>query len=141
MDTQEAPVSRSGQCLCGGVRYQLEAEPLSFMFCHCRDCQTVSGGGPAAIVMLPKPAFRLLQGTLKTYSKRSDRGNMAHRRFCAECGSQILSELDARPRFVFIKAGTLDDPASLTPRANLWIRSAQPWSAMDRTLKQFETEP
>lgn len=32
-----------GGCLCGSVRYVLEAVPNYVYFCHCRDCQRESG--------------------------------------------------------------------------------------------------
>jgi hypothetical protein len=130
-----------GSCLCGQVRYEFSGAPLGFVFCHCRDCQTVSGGGPAAILMVPKPALRLVQGELASYAKPSDRGTLAHRRFCAQCGTQVLSETDSTPQLYFVKAGTLTAPQAFKPSANLWVRSRQPWTAIDPALKVFETQP
>jgi len=138
---QASTVVHRGGCLCGALRYEFVGEPLSFVFCHCRDCQTVSGGGPAAILMLRQDAFRLLQGELKTYTRPSDLGPLAHRRFCPHCGTQVLSELDRVPQMIFLKAGTLETPGAFQPSVNLWTRSKQPWTPMDPGLKAFATQP
>jgi len=47
------PKSFSGGCACGAVRYQVDAEPLLMVNCHCRACQRASGGayGTGLIVL------------------------------------------------------------------------------------------
>ena len=33
----------AGGCLCGQVRYTLNAKPKALNACHCTDCQTLTG--------------------------------------------------------------------------------------------------
>ena len=32
-----------GSCLCGGVRYEIDAELQSVSYCHCSQCRKASG--------------------------------------------------------------------------------------------------
>ena len=40
----DMPKSFSGGCACGAIRYQVDAEPVLMVNCHCRACQRASGG-------------------------------------------------------------------------------------------------
>jgi hypothetical protein len=43
----------TGGCLCGAVRYTIEAEPLFIRHCWCRDCQYIGAGGRHGERLLP----------------------------------------------------------------------------------------
>lgn len=131
---------RTGQCLCGSVAYELAAEPLMLAFCHCRACQYISGGEPAAVAVAPAGTFRLTQGKLKAYRSKADSGNMADRHFCPECGTHVVSRLEAGP-IVAVKVGTLDRPLSLQPQMELWTANAQPWAHRPEVAMRFEKNP
>ena len=47
----------TGGCLCGKIRYEAEVESFLAIRCHCRDCQYVSGGEPAAVVSFARDAL------------------------------------------------------------------------------------
>lgn len=131
----------SGGCMCGAVRYEVTSEPVAFMLCHCRECQYVSGGEPAAVVVVPKPAFTLKQGTVKGYAVKGESGNTVTRQFCPECGTPMFSELGANPDLWAIKAGTMDDASGLKPTAFLWTKSAHHWAHADKAIHGFEKGP
>src|SRR4030095_16347895 len=98
----------SGGCLCGKVRYETGAAPVRTGVCHCRNCQKQAGSAFSINVAVPKQALSI-KGTLKTYADKGDSGKAVNRRFCPDCGSPIISEAEALPDVVIIKAGTLDD--------------------------------
>ena len=50
----------TGGCLCGKIRYEAEVELFLAIRCHCRDCQYVSGGEPAALVSFARGALTIL---------------------------------------------------------------------------------
>jgi len=131
----------AGGCMCGAARYEVNAEPLAFMLCHCRECQYVSGGEPAAVVIVPKAAITLKQGTLKGFTSTAESGNTVTRKFCPECGTPVFSEPSANPDLGIIKAGSMDDASWLKPGAILWRSSAQPWAHIDSALPTFEKNP
>ena len=130
-----------GGCACKAVRYAVSSEPVAFMLCHCRDCQYASGGEPAAVVVVPKPAFKLTKGEIKNYATKGDSGNTVTRQFCAECGTPLFSALEGNPGLWAIKAGSLDDPSWLKPTAYLWKTSAQPWAHLDPNIHAFDKQP
>jgi hypothetical protein len=130
-----------GGCMCGKVRYESSADPAAFVLCHCRDCQYVSGGAAASVVVVPTPALKVTQGTLKGYSSVGENGKKVTRKFCPDCGTPMFSELESNPDIMVVKAGTMDDPSGLKPAMTLWTHSAQPWAYIDASIPSFEKQP
>lgn len=132
----------TGGCLCGNIRFECEAETLTgATVCHCRDCQIVSGGGPAMIVVSPEESFTLLQGELKSYSSKSENGTDVTRKFCGDCGAPMMSELEIAPGIKIIKIGAFDDPSFFEPQATVWTDSAQPWAHINADIPSFGKMP
>ena len=129
-----------GGCMCGAVRYQSTADPMAFMLCHCRECQYVSGGEPASVVIVPKDAVKVT-GMVKGYDCTSEQGRRVTRQFCPECGTPMFSDVEVNPAILVVKAGTMDDASGLTPSAILWTSSAHPWAHIDPNVPQFEKDP
>jgi len=48
----------SGGCACGAIRYETDADPVVMLNCHCSDCRKASGSAYAAIVVVPKTAYK-----------------------------------------------------------------------------------
>ena len=61
--------------------------------------------------------------------ERPDRD--AVREFCPTCGSPMFTRY---PDMVFIKAGTLDEPAAIQPTRQIWTEMAVPWSEIPNGL-------
>ncbi|CAA9563055.1 hypothetical protein AVDCRST_MAG81-811 [uncultured Synechococcales cyanobacterium] len=53
-------------CLCGAVKVQLMGEPITQFYCHCDDCQAMSGGAYIGISIYPLDAVAVTQGELIT---------------------------------------------------------------------------
>ncbi|MDB5107372.1 MAG: glutathione-dependent formaldehyde-activating [Candidatus Binatus sp.] len=129
-----------GGCHCKAVRYEATGAPVMAANCYCRDCQYISGGTFAPVILVPKEAFKVTKGALKHYEVVADSGNNVTRGFCANCGSPVMSELFSMP-FIAIKAGSLDDPSAFKPTANIFTASAPPWLAPIPGLANFERNP
>jgi hypothetical protein len=128
---------RTGRCLCGAAAYEISVEPQMFGFCHCRDCQRLSGGEPVAVVLGPRDSFRLTQGELTAYRCTAASGNVADRHFCPQCGTHIASRLEAGP-FMAVRVSTLDDPPALSPQFEIWTSTAQIWAHRPPGVASFE---
>jgi hypothetical protein len=117
-----------GHCLCGRVTYRCDQDPVLTGVCHCTDCQQQTGAASSIIVGVPSGALEVTGDSQKTFvTIGEDHDTATNRTFCSECGSPIVSRIDAMPDLAFIKAGTLDDTSWLMPTIEFWCRSAQPW--------------
>jgi len=121
------PRSFGGSCACGAIAYECTAPPLSMVTCHCRDCQRAGGSGHSPSVIVRRTAFRITRGEPRFHEVAADSGGTARRAFCAECGSPLFASTSARPDFLAIRAGSLDDPSWFRPAAAMFTASAQPW--------------
>ncbi len=126
-----------GGCACGRVRYDITADPIRMVNCHCRDCQRASGSAFGAVMIFPADSATLI-GEIRYFAVTSDSGNRMSRGFCPNCGSPIVATL-AKPELILIQAASLDDPAQFRPSANIWMRSAVPWDHVDPAIPSFDT--
>jgi hypothetical protein len=130
----------TGGCICGAVRYGIEAEPLTTRTCWCTDCQKFGAGSATVNVVFPAEAVRI-EGTLSDYASAADSGNRMHRGFCPACGTPVTTGSEARSHLKGIRAGTLDDPEVAKPEITIWTKSAPSWAVIDPDIPQAETQP
>ena len=130
----------TGGCLCGAVRYESTAAPVTTRLCWCRVCQYI-GAGSATVNTCFKTESLSVKGELREYRSIADSGNVMHRRFCPNCGTHLFSEAQSRPHLVFVRAGTLDDPEIARPVATIWTSQAPSWACIDERLPKVERQP
>jgi hypothetical protein len=130
----------TGGCLCGAVRYRIEAEPIAARTCWCRLCQHIGAGSATVNVAFPSAAVSIA-GTLADFASKADSGNFMHRRFCPVCGTHVAIQSEARPHLLSVRAGTLDDPELGKPSMTIWIAMAPSWAPIDPHLPQAEGQP
>ena len=131
-------MTRSGQCLCGAIRYQLSGEPKSVALCHCADCRRSAGAPVVAWAMFPEAALTLTQGTPKTINSSAT----AMRSFCADCGSGLFYRNEKNlPGIVDVQSGTLDDPNALPPAVQVQTAERLGWMKQFQDLPEFERYP
>lgn len=131
----------SGHCLCGNVQYEADTDIKSTSVCHCSDCQRQTGTYSSLVIEVNEDALVLQGDSLKTFiTVGTDHGTNTYRSFCGNCGSPIVSRIDAFPGTVFVKAGTLDDTSWLNPTEELWCRSQQAWVLPIPGSKRYERD-
>ena len=131
-------IGHSGGCLCGNVRYTLNAKPALTVVCHCTHCQKASGSAFSTNLVVQRADIAFSGGELAVYDDKADSGNVLKRSFCPKCGSSIMSESSGRPGSAVLKAGTLDDPSTVKPTMQIWTRSAQPWVKFAAEMTSME---
>jgi hypothetical protein len=128
-----------GGCLCGKIRYEASAEPMMSAHCQCRDCQRM-GPGHASFIVFSDSALKV-SGAPKYHDSKAESGNTASRGFCPNCGSWVLGKSSGFPGMLTVSAGTLDEPARVSPQMVVWNVRANPWDHLDVALPKFPKNP
>ena len=131
---------RAGGCQCGRVRYRLSGEPLMINVCHCTECQRQSGGA-FGMSMMVRESDLVVEGALKSFTRRADSGRTISCHFCPDCGTRIYHVPTYVQGIVNLKPGTLDGRSWLQPTAHFWTGSRQPWVALPEGVSQHEKQP
>jgi hypothetical protein len=113
-----------GGCLCGAVRYALNAGPMGINACHCDDCRKLTGAANLLMVIGPREAFVHEKGEVTRWRKTADSGRQIDIVRCAQCGTRMWHEPLAAPALIYIAAGTLDHPAWAVPTSHMYVGKA-----------------
>jgi len=132
---------QEGGCACGAIGFEISAEPVFSVHCHCTDCQKTTGAEMATVAVVPKEGFRLTRGEPIAYDTTGDSGKKVHRNFCGVCGSTLFSIGESSPELVFVNSGSLKDASSLQPAMHIFTRSAQPWARIPSDVPSFAALP
>lgn len=128
---------REGGCACGAVRYRLTSDPLFVHCCHCLNCQRQTGSAFAVNVLIETSRVEVLAGEPQPVSVPRDSGKTQTIWRCPTCQVAVFSEY-TRPEIRFVRAGTLDEPASVAPDAHIFTRSKLPWVTLPDSVPAFE---
>ncbi|MBT3169839.1 MAG: GFA family protein [Rhodospirillaceae bacterium] len=131
-----------GGCHCGHISYEAEIDSDKVVACHCTDCQTMSGAPFRMVAFSVADGFKLLSGELKIYVKTAESGNKRQQSFCPECGTPIYAAgVEEGPKNYGIRVGSIRQRAELTPKLQVWSRSAQHWLPDLQEIKKLEQQP
>ena len=129
---------KTGGCACGAVRYELTERPLIVHACHCRDCQRVTGGAFVINLWVEARFVKATGAAPASFRLRGGSGKGHDVSFCAACGTYVWSRYHVVPGdCLFVRAGTLDDPAAVTPDVHLFTRTKVPWLALPEGARAF----
>jgi len=121
-----------GSCLCGTVTYEIDGDIGPGYYCHCKRCRKASGSIMAANALIDPASLRITSGAedLRTYFAES---TGLERRFCAHCGSPIVSYRPVTGRTA-IRLGSLDSEPPRGPGAHIFVASRAAWENLDEDL-------
>lgn len=106
----------TGSCLCGAVRFELDATPTSPTACHCTQCRKQTGHYFAS-ADVPKSAVRMT-GTGEVAWYRSS--PKVRRGFCPACGSTLFWEPVERD-FTSVALGSIDGATGLALERHIFV--------------------
>ncbi|KAK2464139.1 hypothetical protein APHAL10511_003832 [Amanita phalloides] len=121
--------TRSSSCLCGAVKFDVVGNPLSFMVCHCRNCQKSTGTAFASNTFFKAKNVHIKQGKdkIKDYEDRATAsGNPLIRSFCEQCGSSIFLRTPGSD-ILGVPLGAVDDVHDWVPRREIFKDTKKPW--------------
>jgi hypothetical protein len=132
-------MNREGGCACGAVRYKLTADPMIVNACHCRDCQRITGSAFVINIWIERRFVEQSGELPKSFKLVAGTGNPHEVFFCGACATYLWSKYHAAPGdTVLLRAGTLDDPASVQPDVHIFTRSKLPWLELPKDVPHFD---
>ena len=129
--------TREGGCACRAVRYRLTSDPLIVHCCHCLNCQRQTGSAFVINALIETDRVELLAGEPQPVPVPRDDGSEQTIWRCPTCQIAVFSEYTRLPIW-FVRAGTLDDPASVAPDVHIYTRSKLPWVALPDSVPAVE---
>jgi len=126
-----------GGCACGAVRYRLGSAPMFVHCCHCCDCQRQTGSAFVINLLIEANRVELLAGDPRAVDVPRDDGSSQRIFRCPTCQVAVFSEY-GRPEVRFVRGGTLDQPAGVTPDVHIFTKSKLSWITIPDSAPAFE---
>jgi len=127
----------TGKCLCGVVRYRIDAPIEQVTHCHCSMCRKTHGAAFASYASVPLDAFHFMSGKDQLGVYHSSQH--VTRTFCIRCGSN-LQFVDNREHELGVVLGTLDTPLAVVPQSHIFVDSKASWYDIGDKLPQYEND-
>jgi GrpB-like predicted nucleotidyltransferase (UPF0157 family) len=136
-------VQRTGQCVCGAIRFVCVGEPERVTICHCLWCQRRTGTAFGTEVVFQQQNVVFSGIAASTYRHTSDEsGRWLEVYFCPRCGCNLGFTLEAAPGVRTLPAGTFDDPTFLNARAlrfrHVFARTRRVWGDLTSDVEVYE---
>jgi hypothetical protein len=126
-----------GGCSCGAVRYRLSSEPMFVHCCHCLNCQRQTGSAFVINLLIEAGRVEVAAGDPQAVDVPRDDGSTQRIWRCPDCQVAVYSEY-TRPEVRFVRGGTLDDPAQVSPDVHIYTRSKLPWVELPASVPAFD---
>lgn len=136
MSTTPATHSHAGGCLCGRVRYRIDAPLEDIAHCHCGMCRKSSGGIVTTWVTVPREAFAWISGEPRNHASSPH----TQRFFCGDCGALLALHTTRAAATVDVTIATLDEPQRHPARRHIWFTDHLAWLHLDETLPHEQHE-
>jgi hypothetical protein len=123
----------TGGCFCGEVRYSVDvAMATDACVCHCENCRRTTGAPMIAWFSVKPEAFRITAGAPVQFASSAT----GERQFCGRCGAQLTFQ-DSQIDEIDVTTASIDDPAAVPPRDQIWVDSRLDWMAGLYTLPKL----
>jgi hypothetical protein len=104
--------------------------------CHCLNCQRQTGS--AFVINLLIEADRVeVGGDPDPVDVPRDDGSKQRIYRCSTCQVAVFSEYGS-PKVKFVRGGTLDEPAAVSPDVHIYTRSKLPWVSLPEGVPAFD---
>ena|SRR5438034_562579 len=127
-----------GSCLCGGVEFEVEAEPGALRVCHCTSCKKLSGGAGTVNFGVPPSAIRIVEGE-DLLERFTPEGGSA-KTFCRSCGANLFGGGWPDSERCSVRVTTIEEAIDAKVGAHIYVRSVAPWESLpDDGAERYET--
>jgi hypothetical protein len=125
----------TGGCLCGALRYRIDADDAHASICHCTSCRRAAGAQSVAWGTVALDRFAWTAGTPAAHA--SSPGIV--RTHCPACGTSLTYR--ASPDSIDVTLGSLDDPEAIVPTCETWLSHRLSWEPVDPSRSAFAQSP
>lgn len=134
---ETAYMTRTGECFCGGVKYQIEGNVFAARSCHCSRCRKAFSAQASSYVLIEPGALTWLKGQelLVTYPPDGAHG----KQFCKTCGSMLCGVVDGEIHGVAL--GCLNDDDGIEIKAHIFTGSKAAWEVIPDNVAAYEAYP
>jgi len=112
-----------GGCLCGAIRYRVQAPATWSNLCFCRDCRRATGTPAVAFARFHRDRFALLAGSPARFRSSAS----VTRAFCDTCGTSLFVEGAHLGADIVVAVATLDAPENFPVAMNVRTGQRIPW--------------
>jgi hypothetical protein len=112
----------------GAIRYEADGTPRDETNCHCSICRRTTGAPFVTWFSVQVAGFRIVTGQPARFNSTAK----GTRSFCSRCGTQITFEHTDFPDLIDVTTASLDNPALVPPRDNIFTSSRLGWVGQDR---------
>lgn len=107
---------KTGSCLCGGTRYELQGDLRPSVACHCIQCRKTSGHYVSA-TQVTADQLRITGDETLTWFESSAK---AQRGFCNRCGSSLFWRHADDNGATSVMSGTIDGATGLNTAKHIF---------------------
>jgi hypothetical protein len=135
-----ADLPLTGGCLCGGVRFRVDAPLVVATYCHCTRCQRRTGTAASAQARIQPGSLTVTQGEelIRTYAPPDGFPKL----FCGACGSALWSRSPDDPELLSVRLGAFDGDPGIRPSLRQFVAYAAPWEPIpDDGLPRYDERP
>jgi hypothetical protein len=135
-----ADLPLTGGCLCGGVRFRVDAPLVVATYCHCTRCQRRTGTAASAQARIQPGSLTVTQGEelIRTYAPPDGFPKL----FCGACGSALWSRSPDDPGIMSVRLGAFDGDPGIRPSLRQFVAYAASWEDIpDDGLPRYAERP
>ena len=135
-----AELPLTGGCLCGGVRFRVDAPLVVATYCHCTRCQRRTGTAASAQARIQPGSLTVTQGEelIRTYAPPDGFPKL----FCGACGSALWSRSPDDPGIMSVRLGAFDGDPGIRPSLRQFVAYAASWEDIpDDGLPRYDERP
>lgn len=130
---------RTGGCLCGAIRYELEGELGPVTLCHCQYCRRAHGAPFVAVAFMRTDQIRWTRGADRIHEMGTE--GVGFRAFCSRCATRLYNRAESTDRFTMLVVGSLDDDTGVQPRMHINLESKSAWYEIRDDLPRYPGFP